>query len=72
MDKVKVKAMQRWCSRLAHWIMTSAQGLAEGSSENNHGLYFDLTTISLSLYGCDDELVDLARARLHYRYLFQN
>ena len=47
--------------------MASKQGMEEGWSENNHALYFDLTTISLAVYAGDDDLVDIARSRLFFR-----
>ena len=36
-------------------------------STNNHGMYFDLSTLSLAVYGNDVDLVDYARARLRFR-----
>lgn len=63
----QVLAMQKWCAQLSRWLMRSTQGHQMGLSFNHHGLYFDIMTLSTSLYAKDDDLVDVARRRLYFR-----
>ena len=63
----QVKALESWFVRLATWFASAHMAAAEGNSPNNHGLYFDLSCLAMALYGKNDELVDYARQRLHYR-----
>ena len=53
--------MQKWCAYLARWYMNSKIGYDEAKSENNHALYFDLSTLSLAVYAMEDDLVDMVR-----------
>jgi anti-sigma28 factor (negative regulator of flagellin synthesis) len=62
-----VTALQSWCAKLARWLLNSNQGHEEAISPNNHGLYIDLTMLSLSIYAQQDDLVDIVRSRLLYR-----
>ena len=67
MTVTQVVAMQRWCAQLAMWEMTSHQGNEEVTSTNNHGMYFDMSTLALANYGNDMDVVDYARGRLRFR-----
>lgn len=67
LKEAQVSAMQHWCAQLAMWEMTSSQGKEEVTSTNNHGMYFDLSTLALASYGNDMDVVDYARARLRFR-----
>lgn len=62
-----VYEMQVWCAKLARWYMQSGQGHEVGYAFNNHGLYFDLSVLSLAVYAKVDDIVDVTRSRLHYR-----
>lgn len=59
--------LENWCRRLADWLTTSQEGREEVSSRNHHGLYFDLTVLSLSAYAFEEDMLDGARSRLAYR-----
>ena len=63
----KIPQMQQWTAQLAKFYLSSKQGVEEGSSVNFHGLYFDLTVASLSLFSKLDGMFDATRARLTYR-----
>lgn len=67
MTEATTLTLQRWCLDLARWAMSSNQGVAEARSPNNHGVYFDLTTLALSTYAHDLQSIDFARARLQFR-----
>ena len=60
-------SMEKWCAKLADWCMHSQQGKEEAASLNHHGLYFDLTVLSLSVYAYEEDMADSARSRLMYR-----
>ena len=67
LSETQVVAMQHWCAQLAMWEMTSKQGNEEVTSTNNHGMYFDMSTLALANYGNDMDVVDYARSRLRFR-----
>jgi len=48
-------------------MMKSTQGHEEGYAANNHGLYFDISTLALAIYSKDIVNGDYARGRLKYR-----
>ena len=60
-------AMQRWCSRLGHWILQSDMGHDEARALNNHGLYLDVTALSLFVFSREAFFVRTARRRLLFR-----
>ena len=60
-------ALQRWCSRLGHWILQSDMGRDEARALNNHGLYLDVTALSLFVFAREDFFVRTARRRLLFR-----
>jgi hypothetical protein len=67
MSGAQVQKMEQWTSHMVEWYMTSHMGMEEGLEKNNHGLYFDLSTLALSVYsnGIDD--IDDARTRIQFR-----
>lgn len=44
------RQLQEWFSQYLHWMTTSPVGLDEADEHNNHGTYYDVQTISLSLF----------------------
>ncbi len=62
-----VRHMEKWCRQLTVWYMSSTQGHQEGRSLNNHGLYFDIAVLAVSIYTRDTITQDLTRSRLYYR-----
>ena len=59
--------LETWCGRLGEWMTTSAEGREAVSAPNHHGLYFDLTVLSLASFAFEDDMVDGARSRLLHR-----
>ncbi len=49
------EGLQAWCQSLLNWLMTSAQGQAEGRAVNNHGTCYDLQVAALAGF-CDDAI----------------
>ncbi|MDR1381810.1 MAG: alginate lyase family protein [Tannerella sp.] len=44
------RQLQEWFARYLEWITTSPIGLDEADEHNNHGTYYDVQTVSLSLF----------------------
>jgi hypothetical protein len=44
------QAMQKWCSDFLNWMLTSPIGKDEADEHNNHGVYYDLQTVSIALF----------------------
>jgi len=64
---LQVKKMVHWCSELGHWILRSNMGNDEARALNNHGLYFDMSTLSLFLYTKEEHFINSAKQRLLFR-----
>lgn len=67
MSTAQVQKMEQWTSRMVEWYMTSHKGQKEGQMLNNHGTFFDLSTLALSVYSNGIDNIDDARTRLQYR-----
>ncbi|MDR2498423.1 MAG: alginate lyase family protein [Tannerellaceae bacterium] len=39
-----------WCAEFLSWMQTSSIGLDEADEHNNHGTYYDVQTVALSLF----------------------
>ena len=59
--------LEAWCARLSEWLTVSGEGREAAAKANHHGLYFDLTVLSLSAYAFEEDMVDGARSRLVQR-----
>jgi hypothetical protein len=42
--------LREWCSAFLAWMQTSPIGLDEADEHNNHGTYYDIQTVALSLF----------------------
>ncbi len=52
------ESIHAWFAELTEWMLTSENGIAEGSGVNNHAVAYDMQIIRYALYG---EREDLAR-----------
>jgi hypothetical protein len=67
MSVAQVHRMEHWTIRMVEWYMTSHMGQEEGYMLNNHGMFFDLSTLALSVYSNDIDSIDDAHTRIQYR-----
>jgi hypothetical protein len=44
------KALQSWFSEFLNWMLTSPIGKDEADEHNNHGVYYDLQVVAMSLF----------------------
>lgn len=49
-------AMQKWFSEFLNWMLTSPIGKDEAGEHNNHGVYYDLQSVSIALFIGNKEL----------------
>jgi hypothetical protein len=59
--------MEQWTSSMVEWYMTSQMGKENGHMLNNHGMFFDLSTLAKSVYSNGIDYIDDARTRIQYR-----
>lgn len=55
--------MQKWFGDFLNWLQTSEIGLSEKNAKNNHGIWYDAQTLSLSLFLGEKDLARSIIAR---------
>ncbi len=43
-------ALKNWFSEMLNWLLISKNGIAESKAKNNHGSWYDVQIVSISLY----------------------
>lgn len=54
----KQKKLKRWMSEFLDWMETSKIGIDERDAKNNHGVWFDATTLALANFVGNDALAN--------------
>lgn len=54
----KLKKLKKWMAAFLTWMETSKIGVDERDAKNNHGVWFDATTLALANFVGDAELAD--------------
>ena len=71
LSRQQIRTFKKWLSDYLDWILTSAQGIKECSSKNNHGTYYDIQVAALASYLSNRKLLKETLLRSQKRVLDQ-
>lgn len=69
--KQEQKQLREWFKKLTRWMLTSQQGIEEGSGQNNHSIAYDAQVMAFAKYAGDMKTVDKVASEFATRRIYK-